>query len=111
MSEGSAAMHGSEAQHPGPAKYALIAVVLSAITLVEFWAFYVEWLHTTGLFMPMLLVLSAVKFSMVAMFYMHLKFDHKAFTRLLVLGIMLATCIMLALLSLFFISHPPGIAP
>lgn len=110
MSQGSAAMHGSEAQHPGPAKYALIAVVLSVITLIEFWAFYVEWLRTTGIFMPMLVILSAIKFYLVAMFYMHLKFDHGIFTKLLVGGIILAGCIMLALLSLFFISHPPGIA-
>jgi heme/copper-type cytochrome/quinol oxidase subunit 4 len=108
MSEG--AMHGSEAHHPGPMKYALIALVLSGITLIEFWAFYVEWLHTTGLFMPLLFILSAVKFALVAMFYMHLKFDHGIFTRLLVGGIVLAGLIMLALLTLFFVSHPPGIA-
>jgi heme/copper-type cytochrome/quinol oxidase subunit 4 len=110
MSDSSAAVHGSEAHHPGPMKYAMIAVVLSAITLIEFWAFYIDWLHTTGLFAPILVVLSAIKFAMVAMFYMHLKFDHPVFTRFLVLGIFLAGSIMVTLLVLFFISHPPGIA-
>jgi hypothetical protein len=109
MSQGSVAVHGTEAQHPGPRTYAFIALVLSVITLMEFWAFYVQWIHEIGLFMPLLLVLSGVKFSLVAMFYMHLKFDHGAFTRLLVGGILLAGAIMMALLSLFFISHPPGI--
>ena len=109
MSQGSVAVHGSEAHHPGPRAYAIIALVLSAITLVEFWAFYVPWIHEIGLFMPLLIVLSAVKFSLVAMFYMHLKFDHGVFTRLLVGGVLLAGAIMMAFLALFFISHPPGI--
>jgi cytochrome c oxidase subunit 4 len=109
MSDSSAAMHGSEAHHPGPMKYALIALVLSVITLVEFWAFYIEWLAQSALFVPLLVILSAVKFALVAMFYMHLKFDHKIFTRFLVLGICLAGFVMACLLVLFFVSHPPGI--
>ena len=109
MSQGSVAVHGSEAHHPGPGTYAFIALVLSMITLLEFWAFYMPWLHQIGLFMPVLIVLSGIKFSLVAMFYMHLKFDHGVFSKLLVLGVILAACIMMALLTLFFVSHPPGI--
>jgi heme/copper-type cytochrome/quinol oxidase subunit 4 len=110
MSEGSVALHGSEAQHPGPGTYAFVALVLSVITLIEFWAFYLDWLRQVGLFIPMLLVLSSVKFALVAMFYMHLKFDHGVFARLLVGGIILAGGIMVALLTLFFVSHPAGIS-
>ena len=99
----------SEHAHPGPKTYAVIAAILTLITLIEFWAFYIPWLRDVGLFMPMLLVLSAIKFAMVAMFYMHLKFDSNIFARLLVTGAGLAGLIMLALLGLFFISHPPGI--
>ncbi len=95
--------------HPGPRTYALIALVLSTITLIEFGAFYVEELRAIGLFMPMLIVLSAIKFALVAMFYMHLKFDHPVFTRLLVCGLMLGGFVLLALLGLFFAAHPPGI--
>jgi cytochrome c oxidase subunit 4 len=99
----------SEAHHPGPRQYAIIAVILSAITFLEFGAFYWPWMHEVGLFMPALLVMSAIKFSLVAMFYMHLKFDHGVFTRLLVGAVVLAGCIMVALISLFFLAHPPGI--
>jgi len=49
MSQGSVAVHGSEAHHPGPGTYAFIALVLSMITLLEFWAFYMPWLHEIGL--------------------------------------------------------------
>ena len=99
----------SEAHHPGPKQYALIAAVLAGITLLEFWAFYIPWMREVGLFMPVLLVMSAIKFSLVAMFYMHLKFDHGVFTRLLIGGVILAGFIMIVLISLFFLAHPPGI--
>lgn len=95
--------------HPGPRTYALIALVLSIITLVEFGAFYVEELREFGVYMPLLIVLSAIKFALVAMFYMHLKFDHPVFARLLVCGLMLGAFVLITLLGLFFAAHPPGI--
>ena len=48
-----------------------------------------------------LLVLSAVKFALVAMFYMHLKQDSKLFSGLFVFPIILAIGMVLALLGLF----------
>lgn len=101
MSQGSVAVHGTEAHHPGPRAYAIIALVLSAITLVEFWAFYVPWIHEIGLFMPLLIVLSAVKFSLVAMFYMHLKFDSPLFRLIFTLPLLLALGVGIALMFLF----------
>jgi len=101
MSQGSVAVHGTEAHHPGPRAYAIIALVLSAITLVEFWAFYVPWIHEIGLFMPLLIVLSAVKFSLVAMFYMHLKFDLKILQWLFGFSLVLAAVVIMALFTLF----------
>ena len=105
-----AGAHGHEgADHPGPGKYAAIAVVLSAITFLEFGAFYVDALREVkAAYVTLLVVASAIKFAMVAMFYMHLKFDHGIFTRLLVTGIVLGTLVMFALLSLFFMAHPPN---
>ena len=87
------ATHGgaSEEGHPGPLQYGVIAAILTIITLIEFWAFYIDWLRDVGLFMPILVVLSAVKFAIVVMFYMHLKFDNPNFTRLLLSGLALAT--------------------
>ena len=107
MTETAHAAGHEGADHPGPLKYAVIAVILSAITLVEFGSFYVEWLtEAKGVFVTMLIVLSAIKFALVAMFYMHLKFDHGIFTRLLVTGMILATVILFVLLGLFFLAHP-----
>ena len=90
--------------HPGPKTYATIAVILCAITLAEFGAFYQEALK--GILVPLLVVLSAIKFALVAMFYMHLKFDHPVFRKILIAGVMLGFGAMIWLLALFTFSHP-----
>lgn len=90
--------------HPTPRTYALVAFVLCVITLMEFGLFYVQSLKT--IFVPLLLFLSAIKFYLVVSFYMHLKFDHPIFLRLLLIGLLVGAGIMLSLASLFFFAHP-----
>ncbi len=51
-------------------------------------------------FVPLLLLLSAAKFALVAMFYMHLKQDHRLFTGVFVFPLIIATVIILALIVL-----------
>ena len=89
----------SERAHPTPLTYLKIATALVAITAVEVGIFYVEALK--GALVPIFLVLSAVKFALVAMFYMHLKFDDRIFSALFVGGVLLAGTIILTLISLF----------
>ena len=98
--------HSEEHAHPGPKTYIKIAVILTAITAVEVLVFYVDSLKSY--LVPILAVLSAIKFYLVAAYYMHLKFDSKIFTRLLVGGIVLAFGIMLWLLALYTFAHPIG---
>ena len=50
---------------------------------------------------PTLLTLSTVKFALVAMFYMHLKFDSRLFSWLFVVPMIVIATIVLALLKLF----------
>lgn len=96
--------HTAEQEHPGPKTYAKVAAILTIVTIVEVWVFYVPALQP--LLVPILTVLSASKFALVVMFYMHLKFDHPVFTRLLVGGVALAFGVFLWLLALFSFSHP-----
>ena len=101
-----------EGHHPTFKQYVLVAIILFAITIVEFvliWprAGIVESLGYSKL--PLLAILSAIKFAIVIAFYMHLKFDHNIFSRMLILGIILATGTFLALLVLFNYSHPFGV--
>lgn len=85
--------------HPSPLTYFKVAMILSAITAVEVAIFYVEWLGF-GI-IPVLVILSGVKFSMVVMFYMHLKYDDRIFSTLFVGGLLLAFAVVTALLGLF----------
>ena len=91
--------HIREVAHPTPRTYVTIAVILGAITAVEVGIFYIEAIK--DVLVPMFIVLSAVKFALVAMFYMHLKFDDRLFSGFFVGGLILATSIILALMALF----------
>ncbi|MCY4623849.1 MAG: cytochrome C oxidase subunit IV family protein [Chloroflexi bacterium] len=96
--------HGAvphESAHPSPAKYILIATYLTLITIFEVLIYYVDALQ--DYFLWIFLVLSAVKFYYVAMFYMHLKFDAGIFKVLFTFGLVLATFLMILLLLLFSI--------
>jgi cytochrome c oxidase subunit IV len=74
--------------HPSPVKYIQIAAILAAVTVAEVAVYYLSSLKS--LLVPLLLGMSAVKFFLVAMWFMHLRFDSRLFRRLFVLGIVLA---------------------
>ena len=100
MTDHGTSSHGTgEHAHPGAKQYLAIAVVLLVLTIIEVAVFYVPSLKP--ILVPTLLVLSAVKFALVAGFYMHLKFDHKLFTWLFVVPMIFAVGVILALMVLF----------
>ena len=94
--EGAAEVHTG---HPTPMTYFKVAMILSTITAAEVAIFYVEDLGH-GI-IPILIVMSAAKFALVAMFYMHLRYDAKLFSAFFVSGLALAFTIGTALLALF----------
>jgi len=67
--------------------------------MVEVLVYYQESLHSV--IVPILLVLSAVKFSLVAMFFMHLKFDNRLFSTIFTGPLVLAFAVLIALLTIF----------
>jgi cytochrome c oxidase subunit 4 len=98
------AKHGGEHAahaHPTGATYLKIFVILTLITVIEVWAYYIPALVASPLFNPSLIAMSAAKFVMVVMFYMHLKFDHKLFRVLFAGPMIIAGATITALLFLF----------
>jgi cytochrome c oxidase subunit 4 len=91
--------HPQEHAHPGAREYVGIAVILTVITAVEVAVFYVP--SMKPVLVPTLLTLSALKFAMVAMWYMHLKFDSRVFSWLFVVPMIVIALIIIALLRLF----------
>ncbi len=91
-------------RHPTFIQYVIIAVFLFAVTIVEFVLIYEKAgidVHLGASKVPLLIALSAVKFAVVIMFYMHLKFDSKLFTWIFLAGLVLALAVGVALLSIF----------
>src|SRR6478672_12698715 len=105
--------HGSQpaaehAAHPSSGVYVKIGVVLFVLTALEVGLYeftYGEHSGVTGhalqpFFIPLLLALSAAKFALVAMFYMHLKQDSRLFTGVFVFPLIIATIIIVSLMIL-----------
>ena len=93
--------HGAAAlehDHPKDSLYVLIAVILAAMTAMEVSTYYLDF---GPLFLPVLLTLMVVKFVLVVLFFMHLKFDAKIFGRLFWAGFFLAVIVYCVALSTF----------
>ena len=95
-------------RHPTLIQYVGIAVVLFAVTIVEFVLIYdkvgINWEASEALAnakVPLLIAMSAFKFGVVIMFYMHLKFDSRLFTWIFLAGLALAFAVGIALLAIF----------
>ncbi len=100
---------GAQHAHPTPWVYGKVALVLFVLTALEVMAFEIA----GGRFLPslqplvepvvvlLLLVLSAAKFALVAMFYMHLRQDPRLLSNLFVFPLIIAASVIIALIILF----------
>ena len=98
---GAHAPGGEEHVHPTWSTYWKVALILTLITVGEVWAYYIPSFVAGRGFVPTLLALSALKFAIVVMFYMHLKYDHKLFRALFTGPLFIAACTLIALMFLF----------
>jgi cytochrome c oxidase subunit 4 len=89
-----------ERAHPGPGEYIKIAVILAIVTIIEVGAYYVTQIPD-GVLAASLLVMMVVKFCLVALWFMHLRFDSRLFRRLFVGGLILALAIYTIVLLTF----------
>ena len=86
--------------HPTPAEYVRIALILAALTALEVSTYYFEFGAAA---IPLLIALMAVKFVMVAGFFMHLRFDTKLFGRFMYTGLGFAIVLYTATLLIFVV--------
>jgi cytochrome c oxidase subunit IV len=94
-------------QHPDEIKYLKVAAILAIATAAEVAVIYVSaW---EAMWRQILGTLMVLKFSMVAMYFMHLKFDSKVFRRFFILGIILAIAVYgIVLWTFTFVDRPAG---
>ena len=87
--------HAAHAEH-SDLFYIKIAIFLAVVTGAEV---VLSYSHIGALFLPILLVLMAVKFTTVVLYFMHLKFDSKIFSFLFWSGLFLALGVYIAFLA------------
>jgi len=87
--------------HPTWATYKWVALVLVVITVIEVWVYYIPEFVASRLFVPSLLIMSAAKFAIVVLFYMHLRYDHRLFRALFSGPLIIAVLTIISLLLLF----------
>ena len=75
-----------------------VALVLALLTALETSTY---WIHLGAFATPLLLVLMTIKFFMIVMIFMHLKFDNKLFSLLFYIGLGLAVLVYVVFLSTF----------
>ncbi|MGH7603517.1 MAG: cytochrome C oxidase subunit IV family protein [Gemmatimonadaceae bacterium] len=88
-------------EHPTWSLYWKVALILGLLTVGEVWAYYIPSFVAGRGFVPTLLILSALKFAIVVMFYMHLKYDHRLFRVLFTGPLLIAGLALIALMFLF----------
>ncbi len=92
--------HGQgQGGHASRGTYWAIGGILTLITAAEVTIFYIP--AMAPVLVPLLLVLSATKFLLVVMFFMHLKFDSPVFSGVFLAGLVLASSMTVALILLY----------
>ncbi len=94
---GAAESHGPA--HPSPKEYVRIGLILAVLTALEVAASYTG--VSGSILIPTLFVLAVVKFAMVVLWFMHLKFDDRRFARFFVMGLSGAAVLYLVVLISF----------
>lgn len=87
-----------EHAHPGAREYIQIAVVLAVLTAMEIALSYIDVGKAPiiiGLF-----VLMIIKFALVVMWFMHLRFDNRLFSWMFVGGLVLAVIVFIIVLTM-----------
>ena len=88
--------------HPSDAHYIRIALFLAVLTAAETATYFIPAFEdNTTLLLIFLVPVMAVKFFMVAWFFMHLKNDSRLFSKLFLSGVVLASVVYLIVLLAF----------
>jgi caa(3)-type oxidase subunit IV len=113
--------HPAEHAHPSWQTYTKVALILFVLTAMEVGAYEIVHRHAPAglatvlepVVVEVLLLLSALKFALVAMFYMHLKSDGKLLTGIFSFSLILAAGIIgsLIILFIYMYGHTPTLNP
>jgi cytochrome c oxidase subunit IV len=90
---------GRTVRHPSPKEYIRIAIVLGVVTAGEVAIYYLE--SARSLLIPMLFIFATIKFALVVLWFMHLRFDSRTYARFFMVGLAGAVTLYIVVLSTF----------
>jgi cytochrome c oxidase subunit 4 len=90
---------GRKVRHPSPKEYVRIAIVLGVVTAMEVGIYYAQ--ISRALLIPALLIFAGIKFVLVVLWYMHLRFDSRTYARFFMIGLAGAVTLYLVVLLTF----------
>ncbi|MFA9563213.1 MAG: cytochrome C oxidase subunit IV family protein [Acidimicrobiales bacterium] len=95
--ETSVAHHDAdEHDHPSDGAYVKIALILGVLTAIEVSTYFLEGGAaevSRNILVPIILVIMVIKFAIVALYFMHLKFDDPILSRIFLAGILIALAV------------------
>ena len=98
--------------HPGVTEYVEIAVILAVVTGAEVALFFAGRAGVaTQITVPTLLFFTAMKFALVVMWFMHLRFDNRLFRQLFIAGLVLAVIVYAVVVAITFFGGQVGGGP
>lgn len=83
--------------HPTAEVYVRVGLILAAVTALEVVVYYVEAL--SGALLAILLALSGLKFALVALWFMHLRFDNRLLSIFFTGGLALVVTLFIVVLA------------
>lgn len=86
------------APHVSTATYWKVGGILAVLTALEVAVIYIDALQ--GILGFLLVLIGLLKFLLVAMYFMHLKFDTPVYARFFAFGFVLAVVVMLAVIAI-----------
>ncbi|MGZ5291602.1 MAG: cytochrome C oxidase subunit IV family protein [Actinomycetota bacterium] len=97
--ESAAAHRRSHTRHPSTREYVRIAIILAAVTAAEVAIYYIDALE--DVLIPMLYAFAVIKFTLVVLWFMHLRFDSRTYARFFLMGLAGAVTLFLIVLLIF----------
>lgn len=96
--------HDDHSEHPPLNFWVRLAIILAIITAVEVAIYYVPALE--DMLVPLLIVLSAIKFVAVVWYFMHLKYDDKLLTGIFGAALVISIIMFIALWVVMYFDNP-----
>ena len=90
---------GHVTRHPSPKEYIRIALILAMVTGFEVVVYYLDVSH--AVLVATLFACALIKFTLVVMWFMHLRFDSRTYSRFFVMGLAGAITLFLVMLMTF----------